>query len=119
MDDRQAKLPFAVEDSGSRARLAARWTELMRDILPALSKASGWSISQDHCFMRVCLDTALGEPWNSIVRPPAIRHLTNAQLAAAIAVAESLVRSPQSLHALNRRSIRWRKGLIDKTSQPA
>jgi hypothetical protein len=89
--------------------LIARWLELVRDILPGISKQRSWPISQDHCFMRVCLDTALGAPWHIVVRSPAIRHLSDEQLGAAVAVAEALVLAPETLEAINRQSIRWRK----------
>lgn len=89
--------------------LVAQWTGLVRHTLPNMAARCGWPISHDHCFMRVCLDAALGAPWHALVRRPAIRHLTDAQLSAAIAVAEGLLQAPEALHALNRQSIIWRQ----------
>jgi hypothetical protein len=109
----QPELPFA--DGGSpRARLASRWLELTREVLPGMAADCGWPIHRDHCFMRVCLDAALGAPWHRLVGRPAVRHLTNAQLLAAVAVAERLLREPESLAALNDQSIRWRRGPADR-----
>ena len=67
-----------------------------------------WPIRFDHCFMRVCLDNALGTAWHTQVRRPAIRNLTDAQLRDAIAWAERIVADPAMLPPLNRRSLEWR-----------
>jgi hypothetical protein len=107
--NQQAMLPFATVASRRRTELVARWNELVRKVLPGLAAQYRWPISQDHCFMRVCLDTALGAPWHTVIRRPAIRHLSDDQLAVAIAVAEALQPAPETLDALNRQSIRWRK----------
>ncbi len=58
--------------------------------------------------MRVCLDTAMGRRWDEVVRRPAIRHLTDAELARAVAVAESVVRDPARLPGLNAQSLLMR-----------
>jgi hypothetical protein len=94
--------------SSQREEMAARWLALTREILPGMAAAGRWPIRLDHCFMRVCLDAAIGRPWHEAVRRPAIRHLTGAQLAAAIAVAERIRADPASLPALNRQSLRMR-----------
>jgi hypothetical protein len=94
--------------SSQREEQRARWLALTREVLPGMAAAERWPIRLDHCFMRVCLDATLGRPWHEVVRRPAIRHLTDAQLAAAIAVAERLRADPASLPALNRQSLRMR-----------
>jgi hypothetical protein len=91
-----------------RTGLVARWLELTRVTLPGLASRHGWPIALDHCFMRVCLDNSLGRPWREAVRAPAIRHLTAAQLRAAIAIAERIVAEPGLLDGLNRQSLRVR-----------
>ena len=88
-----------------REELEDRWLALTRRVLPGMAAAEGWPIRLDHCFMRVCLDAAIGRPWHEAVRRPAIRHLTEAQLAAAIAVAERIRAEPALLPALNRQSL--------------
>ena len=71
-----------------------------------MARAAGtWPIQADHCFMRVCLDTALGARWDTLVARPAIRHLTNAQLQAAIAQAQAIIDNPNLLPALNQQSL--------------
>ena len=88
-----------------REALVDRWLALTRRVLPGMAVAEGWPIRLDHCFMRVCLDAAIGRPWHEAVRRPAIRHLTEAQLAAAVAVAERIRAEPGLLPGLNRQSL--------------
>ncbi len=92
-----------------REQLLARWLELTRATLPGLADAARWPIRFDHCFMRVCLDHAIGQPWHERVRRPAIRHMTDDQLRAAIAVADRIVADPSALPGLNSQSLAWRK----------
>ncbi len=93
----------------TREQLVAQWQDLTRSILPGMAPASRWPIRFDHCFMRVCLDHAVGQPWHERVRRPAIRHLTNDQLRAAIAVAERIAADPSALPGLNAQSLAWRQ----------
>ena len=58
--------------------------------------------------MRVCLDAAIGARWDTVVQRPAIRHLTDEQLARAIQHAERIKADPSKLHALNLESLRFR-----------
>ena len=88
-----------------REALVDHWLALTRRVLPGMAVAEGWPIRLDHCFMRVCLDAAIGRPWHEAVRRPAIRHLTEAQLAAAVAVAERIRAEPGLLPGLNRQSL--------------
>ena len=68
----------------------------------------GWPIRLDHCFMRVCLDAALAVRWDTVVRRPAIRHLSDAQLGRAVAQAEAIAARPDLLPRLNQDSLRLR-----------
>ena len=97
------------ERSVDRDALVARWTKLTRDVLPGMAAAERWPIHLDHCFMRVCLDAALGAPWTSAVARPAIRTMNDRQLAQAVAVAEGIAAAPETLDALNRRSVAARR----------
>lgn len=81
---------------------------LTRNILPGMADAHDWPIRRDHCFMRVCLDTALGARWDTVVHRPAVRHLTDVQLELAIAQAERIAQAPHLLPQLNRESLRLR-----------
>ena len=93
----------------SDAALVPRWFELVRHVLPSMATSHRWPISADHCFMRVCLDVSLAAAWPSVVRAPAYRHLTDAQLAAAVAIAEGVLAEPGTLPELNRRSRAMRR----------
>lgn len=92
-----------------RAALVDRWYGLTRRILPALAAEHGWPIHLDHCFMRVCLDAALGSPWTAAVARPAIRHMSDEELAAAVRIAEGIAAEPDTLPALNARSLEGRR----------
>jgi hypothetical protein len=98
-----------LNDPSARRKLLERWQTLMNDVLPSLANTNDWPISQNHCFMRVCLDTAVGVPWHNFVKRPASRHMTDDQLRLAIAVAEQIVETPNLLAKLNRQSINGRK----------
>ena len=93
----------------ARAALVARWYALTRGTLPAMAAAQRWPIRLDHCFMRVCLDAALGSPWTAAVERPAVRTASDAQLRAAVAVAEAIAADPASLPALNEASLSGRR----------
>ncbi len=92
-----------------RTALVERWFELTRRILPAMAAGQRWPIRYDHCFMRVCLDEAMGAPWHQIVKRPAIHHMSEAQLTAAVDVAERVAAQPELLRPLNERSLLLRQ----------
>lgn len=94
--------------SAMRGDAVARWLHLTRVALPGLAATHRWPIRHDHCFMRVCLDLAIGAPWHQQVCRPAIRHLDDTQLGRAIALAERIAAEPASLAALNRESLALR-----------
>jgi hypothetical protein len=110
----QTLFPFEPDGPSSRAALVAEWMTLVRTILPGMSEGHQWPVTQDHCFMRICLDIALGAPWHTVIKRPAIRHLSDRQLSAAIAVAKGFVHNPETLHALNQRSIGLRCAIQTK-----
>ncbi len=58
--------------------------------------------------MRVCLDAAVGQPWYEAIRRPAIRHASDAQLQAAVGVAEAILADPASLPRRDADSLRMR-----------
>jgi hypothetical protein len=107
--DTNLQLDLLLNTPSARSLLLERWRVLVNEILPSMAKAHGWPISQNHCFMRVCLDTSLGVPWHNVVKRPASRHMTDDQLRAAIAVAEQIVENPPLLVQLNHSSIMRRK----------
>ena len=101
-------LDAPAPDPFTGGALLVRWFDLTRRVLPGMAAAEGWPIRLDHCFMRVCLDAAFGRPWHEAVRRPAVRHMTEAELARAVAVAERIVANPALLFELNAESLRLR-----------
>ncbi len=99
----------ASDDGSRRDPLVVRWYGLTRHVLPAMAAAQRWPIHLDHCFMRVCLDAAAGAPWTATVKPPAVRHMSVEQLAAAVATAEEVVADPTRLPGLNAASLAGRR----------
>ncbi len=93
----------------TREQWVARWLDLTRRVLPGMAGAARWPIRLDHCFMRVCLDHAIGQPWHERVRRPAIRHLSDEELQRAVAVAERIAANPDVLPGLNEQSLAWRR----------
>ncbi len=102
------RVPRSGSAAESRGALLDRWDELTRRTLPGMTAAHGGPIKLDHCFMRVCLDDAIGVRWDAVVQRPAVRHLTDAQLARAVATAERIVADPALLGPLNQASLRMR-----------
>ena len=95
--------------------LRARWSHLYKDRLPCLAKARDpvqkhWPVFLDHCFARIVLDNAVGRdsPWTEVVKAPAVKHMTIAQLEAAIQLAEKIVAGEADLAELNNRSLQLR-----------
>jgi len=97
-----------VSEADDRVALQARWLDLTRRVLPGIAAAHRWPIRLDHCFMRVCLDAAIGQRWDQVVARPAIRHLSTAQLSLAIAIAERIAAQPELLPLMNRASLEMR-----------
>ncbi len=93
----------------TREQMVARWLDLTRRVLPGMAPAARWPIRFDHCFMRVCLDHAIGQPWHERVHRPAVRHLDDDQLQRAITLAERIAADPAILAGLNEQSLAWRR----------
>lgn len=102
------RLPFDDSLPTRRDILVERWLKLTNEILVGMAHEQKWPVSQNHCFMRICLDASLGRPWHTVVKRPAVRFLTDAQLENAISVAEKIVAAPDLLFNLNRESIEQR-----------
>jgi hypothetical protein len=114
-ETQQVFLQFASEPQSPRETRLQRWFELTNQILPEMANQLKWPVSQNHCFMRICLDESFGKPWHACVRQPAIRHMTDEQLQRAIDVAELIIKQPELIFAMNDRSIAIRKTLGAKS----
>ena len=91
------------------AELRADWLRWMRERLPEAARSRpDWPIRLDHCFGRVVLDAVYGRPWREAVAAPAWRHMGEAELRAATALARDIAAGRADLHALNARSLAQR-----------
>jgi hypothetical protein len=91
--------------------LQERYLELTKATLPAKAKSCGWSLSDDHCFMRVVLDQLFEDCWYNHLdkRLVAYKQLNERQLHVAIALAEAILDQGESLlQVWNRQSLAWR-----------
>ncbi|TKA68205.1 hypothetical protein B0A55_09371 [Friedmanniomyces simplex] len=95
--------------------LRKQWNHLYRNHLPSLAKARDpiqkhWPVYLDHCFARIILDNAVGidKPWMEVVKAPAVKHMSTAQLEAAVELAERIATGQADFAELNERSLRLR-----------
>lgn len=80
--------------------------------LPAQARASGdWPVHADHCFARIVLDNLFDGVWyDHVAGRPAYEHLSQAELEAAIAIADRmLTEGKPAVVALNENSLAWRR----------
>jgi proline racemase len=95
-----------------RALLLARYRELVLDQLPRRARTEGWVVTADHCFGRIVLDHAVGGRWYDVLdrrRSPAFAQLDDAQLHAAVGLAERIVAEGDPLlRELDAQSLQWR-----------
>jgi hypothetical protein len=98
-----------VED---RARLLARYRELVLTELPTRARREGWTVTADHCFGRIVLDHAVGRCWYEVLDrqgPPAFTQLDDERLRVAVELAERIeAEGDPLLRRLNDQSLRWR-----------
>ena len=93
------------------SELRAEYDSKVHAELPELARAEGgWPIRSDHCFARVVLDNAFEDEWyDHVDGRPAYKHLSAAELAAAIEIADRMLDGgPQVAAELNERSLEWR-----------
>jgi hypothetical protein len=95
-----------------RAALLRRYRELVLDELPRRARAERWVVVNDHCVGRIVLDNTVGGCWYDVLdrrRSPAFAQLDDAQLAAAVALAERIATEGDPLlRELNAHSLAWR-----------
>lgn len=99
----------------SSDELQERWKYLYHEYLPALATARDsaqkhWPVHLDHCFARIVLDNVIGidKPWTEVVKSPAIKNMSGAQLKNAIELAEQVANGAADLVALDERSLELR-----------
>ncbi|EKG11160.1 Methylated-DNA [Macrophomina phaseolina MS6] len=104
----------AISEDRSES-LPERWTALYKEELPRLAKARDraqpkWPVYLDHCFARIILDNAVGKdrPWMERIRAPAVKHMSEEQLKAAVEMGRQIATGEADLDDLNQRSLRLR-----------
>ena len=90
--------------------LVQQYLHLTRVVLPDLARRPGtnWPVVNDHCFQRIVLDAISGGVWYNHIARPAYKHLTTAQATEAVAISKAIIAGDADVHALNRRSLKWR-----------
>lgn len=99
----------------TKEKLQEQWNYLYKEYLPTLAKArdeaqTRWPVMFDHCFARIVLDNSIGidKPWTKVLPSPAYKHMSEAQLRAAIALAERIAAGTANLVELDERSLQLR-----------
>lgn len=100
----------ARQAAGTRAGLAEELRRRVDGVLPALAAAApGWPVRHNHCFRRIVYDTLAGQNWRHCWPAPAIAHMTEAELAAAVALCDRLAaEGPALCRDWNSASLRGR-----------
>ena len=95
-----------IDPAGDPVRIA--WRKLVEERLPRAAQGQNWPIHLDHCFARVLLDTAVGQPWREKIPAPAWKNTPKEILEIAIALGEGVLDGTQNLSALNAQSLALR-----------
>ncbi|MGB3588592.1 MAG: hypothetical protein WBA23_18740 [Tunicatimonas sp.] len=93
-------------------KLRKEYLTLTNQQLPQLAKEQRLPVRFNHCFQRIILDTLFQDCWYNHLsrkgRTPAYQQLNEDQLAQAIILAEQMIKNPQTIKELNRRSLQYR-----------
>lgn len=91
-------------------QLKEQYLLLINQQLPARAKQGDLPVRFNHCFARIVLDNLFGGCWYQFLsrKIPAYRQLDEAQMQAAIAIAQSMLQHPEKARLLNENSLRWR-----------
>jgi len=93
-----------------RREVEEQYKKIAGEMLPGKADPETWPITDDHCFMRVCLDNAFGDVWYGYVDDrPAYRNIEDRKLVKATSLALHMYHySPHAVRRLNERSLYWR-----------
>jgi len=89
--------------------LTEQYLDLVHRQLPAAAQRRVYPVRFNHCFARIILDNLFEDVWYRHLSKPAYKHLTAAQLAAAIALGQTFLADPQACFAANRASLWYRQ----------
>ena len=101
------------ERTPRRSTLLTRYKQLIDKDLPLAAKNKSdaqprWPVHLNHCFGRIILDHICQRPWREIIDPPAVKHMSVAQLGKAVEVGEGILGGTIDLERLNRESLQMR-----------
>ncbi|MEL7074688.1 MAG: hypothetical protein AAFY50_21850 [Cyanobacteria bacterium J06648_1] len=92
--------------------LRSQYLELINNKLPQEAKQRNFPVGFNHCFARIILDNLFHCCWYEAIdrkQGAAYKQLSEEELEQAIAIAESIITSPDSyIKELNQNSLRWR-----------
>jgi hypothetical protein len=88
--------------------LTEQYLDLVNQQLPEAARHGHYPVRHNHCFARIILDAVCGCPWYEALERPAYQHLSEAQMRAAIALAQTFLNNPQACHAANHQSLAYR-----------
>ena len=89
--------------------LRERYLDLVNRRLPAAARQRPYPVRFNHCFARIILDTLFEDVWYRHLAKPAYKHLTTAQLEAAIALGHGFLTDPQTCFRANQASLQYRQ----------
>lgn len=92
--------------------LTEQYLDLVNHQLPAAAQQGGYPVRFNHCFARIILDNVCGCPWYQVIEKPAYRHMTEAQMQQAIALAHTFLTDPQACFTANHKSLQYRGKLL-------
>ena len=89
-----------------------QYKHLTNQVMPEVARQQHWPVRLNHCFQRIILDTLFQDCWYNHLdranRTPAYRQLSEQQLEDALAIAQRMLDSPETVRQLNRESLRYR-----------
>lgn len=94
-----------------RYELQDRYLELTRVELPAVARQNGWSVQEDHCFMRIILDQLFQDCWYNHLdkRLTAYKQLGVQQLTQCVEMGQRILDGDMdALTSWNDESLKWR-----------
>lgn len=87
-------------------QLQTQYIHSINVILPNLG--SKYPVTHNHCWGRIILDNICGDDWRKLLKRPAYKHLSEAQLFQALEIIEKIQSDPEYAHQLNKQSLIYR-----------
>ena len=89
-----------------------QYMHLTNRVMPEVARQQHWPVRLNHCFQRIILDALFQDCWyhhlDRASRIPAYRQLSESQLKEALAIAQRMLESPETVRQLNQQSLVYR-----------